>query len=99
MKSAISRSSTVVATEGQVSSDIGDEVAILDFKAGMYYGLDSVGARVWNLIQEPKTVSEIRDVLTNEYDVDPYRCDRDLMALLQSLVDEGLVEVKNETST
>ena len=98
MGKIVSLSSTVVAAEGQVSSDIGDEVAILDFKAGMYYGLDSVGARVWNLIQEPRTVGEIRDILTSEYEVDPQRCERDLVALLNRLVDEGLVEV-NETPT
>ena len=94
----VSTTSTVIAAEGQVSSDIGDEVAILDFRAGKYYGLDSVGARVWTLIQEPRTVSEIRDILTSEYEVDSHRCERDLVALLQRLVDEGLVEVKNETS-
>lgn len=98
MGKIVSLSSTVVAAEGQVSSDIGDEVAILDFKAGMYYGLDSVGARVWNLIQEPRTVGEIWDILTSEYEVDPQRCERDLVALLNRLVDEGLVEV-NETPT
>ena len=88
----VSLGSTVVASEEQVSSDLGDEVAILDFKAGMYYGLDSVGARVWNLLQEPRAVTEIRDILTSEYEVDPYRCERDLIALLQRLVDQGLVK-------
>ena len=96
MKRAVSLGSTVVATEGQVSSDLGDEVAILDLKAGMYYGLDSVGARVWNLVQEPRTVEEIRNILTSEYEVDPYRCERDLIALLQRLLDEGLIEVSDE---
>jgi hypothetical protein len=99
LKRAVSLGSMVVATEGQVSSDLGDEVAILDFKAGMYYGLDSVGARVWNLIQEPRTVGEIRDILTSEYDVDPDRCERDLITLLQRLVDEGLIEVRDEATS
>jgi hypothetical protein len=95
----VSLGSTVVAAEGQVSSDLMDEVAILDFKAGMYYGLDSVGARVWTLIQEPRVAEEIRDVLVSEYEVEPDRCGRDLLALLQSLVDKNLAEVKSETST
>jgi hypothetical protein len=89
--------STVVAAEGQVSSEIGEEVAILDLKAGTYYGLDTVGARVWELIQGPKSVGEIRNILLDEYEVEPKRCERDLLALLQTLVNEGLVEVKNGT--
>jgi hypothetical protein len=91
----VSGSSTVVAAKDQVSSDLGGEVAILDLKAGVYYGLDAVGARIWSLIQEPRTVNEIRDILLEEYDVEPERCERDLLVLLRRLADEGLVEVRN----
>jgi hypothetical protein len=97
LESTISLDSMVVASDGQVSSEIGEEVAILDLKAGTYYGLDSVGARVWELIQRPKSVGEIRNVLLEEYEVEPKRCERDLLALLQTLVNEGLVEVRNGT--
>jgi hypothetical protein len=91
----VSLCAEIVATEDQVSSDLGDEVAILDLKAGMYYGLDSVGARVWDLIQQPRSAGEILDILTSEYDVDPDRCERDLITLLQRLADEGLIEVRD----
>ena len=91
----VSGGSTVVAAKDQVSSDLGGEVAILDLKAGVYYGLDAVGARIWSLIQEPRTVNEIRDILLEEYEVEPEHCERDLLALLRRLADEGLVEVRN----
>ena len=91
----VSGSSTVVAAKDQVSSDLGGEVAILDLKAGVYYGLDAVGARIWSLIEEPRTVNEIRGILLEEYDVEPERCERDLLALLRRLADEGLVEVRS----
>jgi hypothetical protein len=98
MRRMVSSRSTVVATGDQVSSDLKGEVAILNLKAGVYYGLDDVGARIWTLLQEPKTVSEIRDVLLQEYDVEADRCKRDLLALLQRLVNEGLVEVEDAPS-
>ena len=90
----VSGDSTVVAAKDQVSSDLGGEVAILDLKAGVYYGLDTVGARIWSLIQEPRTVNEIRDRLLEEYEVEPERCERDLLVLLQRLADERLIEVE-----
>lgn len=96
MKSIVSKHSTVVATKDQVSSDLGGEVAILDLKAGTYYGLDAVGARVWELIQEPKGIREVRDTVLEEYEVEPEQCERDMIALLQKLADEGLVEVLDE---
>lgn len=49
---------------------------ILDLKGGAYYGLDAVGASVWSLIQEPKTLGEIRNVILEEYEVEPQRRDR-----------------------
>jgi len=99
MKELISGSSTVVVAKEQVSCDLGGEAAILNMKNGVYYGLDPIGARIWNLIQEPKSLNEIRELLLKEYDVEPDRCERDLLVLLQKLASEGLIEVKDEPGT
>lgn len=91
------KDSIVVAAKDQVYADIAGEVVILNLKSGMYYGLDPVGARIWELIQQPASVSQIRETLVTEYDVDPDLCERDLLVLLQRLSDAGLVEVTRET--
>ncbi len=69
------------------------ETAILNLQTGTYYGLDEVGSRIWSLIQEPVSASEIRDAILREYDVEPDRCERDLLNLLNEMAIEGLVEV------
>jgi|ERR671911_2416451 hypothetical protein len=97
MKSVVSERSTVVAAEHQVSSDLGGQVAILDLTGGMYYGLDEVGTRIWELIQEPRGVAEVQGVILEEYDVEPEIARRDVLTLLQELVDRELVEVRDET--
>jgi Coenzyme PQQ synthesis protein D (PqqD) len=98
MKRVISESSTVVAARDQVSSDLGGEVAILNLSAGVYYGLDNVGARVWELLREPRVVDDIQATIEQEYDVEPVRARHDVLALLQQLADEGLLEVRGELS-
>lgn len=97
MNREISESSIVVAVKEQVSSDLGGEMAILNLDAGMYYGLDEVGARIWELVHEPRAVKAIQSTIVEEYEVDPARAERDVLALLHQLVDEGLIEVKNES--
>lgn len=92
----ISESSIVAAIQDQVSCDLDGEAAILSLKKGVYYGLDPVGTHIWNLIQEPRRVSQVRDALLKRYVVEPDRCQRDLLVLLQELAAEGLIEVKNE---
>jgi hypothetical protein len=91
---SISRNSTVVASQDQVSCEVHGEAAILQMKAGIYYSLDRVGARVWQSLQKPIRVSELCDLITAEYDVEPTRCEQDLLELLEQLATAGLVEVK-----
>lgn len=98
MNSQIARGSIVVAARGQVSCDLAGEVAILDMKSGIYYGLNAVGARIWNLIQEPQLVDAICATILEEYDVEADQSARDILTLLQALLANGLVEVRNETA-
>lgn len=92
------RNSIIVAAKEQISSDLGGEAIILNLKTGVYHGLDAVGARIWNLLQEPRTVDDIRDTLLEEYEVEAERCECDLLALLQQLADSELIEVTNATA-
>lgn len=87
--------STVKAAEEQVSSDLSGEAVILDLKSGVYYGLDTVGARIWNLIQEVRSVTEIRDLLLTEYEVEPDRCEKELIELLNQLAENDLIIISN----
>jgi hypothetical protein len=95
LEPAITGHSTIAVAKDKLSADLADEAVVLDLKSGMYYGLDEVGARIWMLIQEPRTVNQVRDALVREYEVDADRCERDLVAFLQELVDQGLVEVRD----
>jgi hypothetical protein len=90
--------SMVVLSGDQVSSDLGGDAVILHLRSGVYYSLDAVGGRIWNLLREPTSVGDLRDTLLDEYEVDADRCERELLALLQELASEGLIEVSNENA-
>jgi len=92
----ISERSTIVVTKDQVSADLSGEAAILNLKTSTYFGLNTVGASIWKLVREPKTVSQIRDAIIQEYDVEPYRCEHDIVELLQELSKHGLIEILEE---
>jgi Coenzyme PQQ synthesis protein D (PqqD) len=92
--------STIVVSNQLVSGDLLDgEVAILNLPDGVYYGLNDVGRRVWDLIQQPRTVHELKEILLQEYDVDPEKCSRELIDLLQDLAKHGLIIVNNDTDS
>ena len=90
----ISNGSIVAAVKHQVSCDLSDEVVILNLADSVYYGLSAVGARIWTLLEEPRSVDEIRRLLLDEYDIDPQACETQLWALLDDLAARGLIEVR-----
>ena len=81
--------SSVLATKKQISSKLVGGAVILDRKSRVYYGLNSVGASIWNLVHQPKTVNETRDTLLTAYFVESSQCDRMVLPLLQALKSNG----------
>ena len=93
---SISTEATVVAVKDQVSCTLENEVVILHLQQGLYYGLNEVGAAVWNAVQQPQTVEVLRGLILENFEVSPEQCQRDLMELLQDMAKAGLIEVRNE---
>jgi hypothetical protein len=92
-KRDIFMASIVVATKDQVSSDLGGETVLLSMQSAMYYGLDEVGTRIWELLGQPIRASDICDAIEREYDVERERCEADVLGLLRELAAKGLIEV------
>jgi hypothetical protein len=81
-----------VSTPPQVMArSVGDETVILDLATGTYFGLDPVGARIWQLMGEGKTLAEICDLMLDEYEVSREELERDTLRLAEELAAQGLV--------
>ena len=93
---ALTIDSIIAVSKDQVSCDMGGETAILNSTSGIYFGLNGTGVRVWDLIQQPRSVKDILAVLLEEYDVEPAQCERDLLALLKQLSEKSLIETRDE---
>ena len=99
MDEAISMQSVVVVTNDKLWRQFDREVAILNLRNETYYGLDRVGAYVWTLMQQPSSVTWLRNAMLERYDVDEQRCERELLELLETLRAEGLIEVQSAGSS
>lgn len=91
----ISLRSTVFGIKDQVSCKLGGEVVILSLKNGVYYSLNPVGVRIWNLINEPILVQDVLDAIIREFDVEPGQCEEDVLVILEDMAKEGLIGVEN----
>ncbi len=84
--------SKVVAPPHVIARDLGDGAVILDLATGTYHGLDPVGARVWALLLEGRTLSTVCDVMASEYEVSRVELEQDVLRLVGDLVEQKLVE-------
>ncbi len=76
-----------------MAREVGDETIILDLASGTYFGLDPVGAWIWQLMSEDKTLAEICEVMLEEYEVSREQLERDTLRLAQELVEQGLIRL------
>ena len=75
-----------------MTSAVADELVMFDAEAGKYYGLNDVATVIWNLLEEPKTVEELCDLLTEEFDVSIEQCRKDVIKFLPKMREKGLVQ-------
>jgi hypothetical protein len=76
--------------------DLNGEAVVLSLKNGKYYGLNGVGARIWELIQTPLSLAELESAILLEYDVDSELCKEQVSEFLKQMETEELIEIVHE---
>lgn len=77
-----------------IEAEVDGELIGLEVEQGTCFGFNATATRIWALIETPKRLSELRDALLAEYDVDQETCERELVQLVRELEATGLVEVE-----
>ena len=83
----------VARAEESLSATLDGEAVLLQPEAGMYYGMNDVATVLWERLEEPATVADLRAELRSEFDVEAAVADRDLRAFLADLKAADLVEI------
>ena len=90
----ISLANTFVPSKDAVFRDLDGEAVILHLDSGRYFGLNTVGTRIWQLLEQDGRLTAVLDDLRAEYEAAPDVLERDLLDLVGRLVDARLGEVK-----
>jgi len=77
-----------------ISADMDGEVVMMDIMTGKYYNLGKTGGAIWNLLENPKTLDELVDDLTAEYDIDRPTCSTQVEQFLNSGIKAGLFSLE-----
>ena len=68
------------------------ETLMLDAHAGVYYGLDPIGAQIWEYLASPVTIPDLVSRLEEQFDVETERCTRDVAHLIEQLSSRTMVK-------
>lgn len=85
---------TVVARRAEpLTAAVDGELVMLDPRNSRYFGLDSVGHRIWELLERPQSVGALCAALEARFDVTAEACRADVLAFLEQLADAELVDI------
>ena len=94
MTMSIPLSSNISISSEVLAQEVEDETVLLDLQSESYFGLDEVGTRIWQLLQEHKQLQKVFDILLEEYDVDAKQLENDLKDLIEKLLHEELITIE-----
>jgi hypothetical protein len=61
-------------------------MVILDLASSTYFGLNPVGAQIWQFLSAGKTLAETCKAMVDTYDVSPGEIERDVVNLANELL-------------
>jgi len=93
MPQKITTDTTIKRNIEVFASEIDDEVVMMNIQSGKYFGMDAVGSRIWQLIEEKIRVKDIIAELLEEYDVTEEQCRSDVLEFLNELYEQNLIQV------
>jgi hypothetical protein len=94
---SISFSDRLKIPDDVLISNLQDESVILNLDSERYYGLDSVGTRMLSVLTTSDSIEAAYNTLIQEYDVDDEVLRRDLLAMVESLVEQGIVQISRRS--
>lgn len=81
--------------EGLLAAEAGEDLLMMDVKLGRYFNLNSVGARIFTLLEQPMTQRALVAALTDEYEVSEQVALEELETFLGVLLERGLITVSD----
>jgi hypothetical protein len=77
--------------EHVVSRSFAEETVVLNLKTGQYHGLDTVGGRLFELLQRSRTIGAAASQLATEYGRPVDEVEPDVLEFCRELEQRGLI--------
>lgn len=83
----------VELSEDVAFRELSGQAVLLDLASGIYFGLNEVGTRLWELLAQNDSLDLAENALQKEFEVSPEVLKADVEQLLQQMQSKGLLQV------
>lgn len=94
MNVELADSTVVTRCDGWLSAWVGEEHVMMSAETGTCISLSETGGRIWELLEEPQSISVLCATLAEEYEVEPSVLRSDLMSFVQLLEQQHALSVQ-----
>lgn len=85
---------TVVSHRKDIdATDLNGDIVMMDLEKGRYFSLNSVGSRIWELIEEPVQINQVVDSLLEEYEITRNECEENVLEFLNKLEEAQIISI------
>jgi hypothetical protein len=75
-----------------IDGELDDNQVMMHLEKGKFFGLNVVGKRIWQLIEQPKTLQEITDILQSEFAVTEEVCAHEAQVFLDKAIQFDIIK-------
>lgn len=93
MTDSLDESSHVTVSSSVYARAFGEEVVLLEFGKGEYFGLDAIGAEIWRRLEAGDPLGAVADHIVTAYEVTREEALRDIVELVVELRSHDLVTI------
>ncbi len=76
---------------GMLFNEIDGEVVMLSIENSEYYGMDKVGSRIWQLLENPMSFKDLVAKLMEEYEVTEEQCRQETLDFVKKMTEKKLL--------
>ena len=81
-----------VRNRAVIAAEVDGELVMMSVEHGQYYGLAGIGPRLWELLEEPRSLEDLVQQVLEEFAVEQEVCRKDTVEFLEEMERLGLVE-------
>jgi hypothetical protein len=91
----VTEQSVVSRADGWLTAWVGLELVMMSGESGVYISLSETGGRIWELLEDQRTVGSLCETLSAEYEVTPDVVRAEVLAFLEQLDEQEAIHVES----